>query len=397
MYKVIYLDHAATTPTDPEVVQAMLPFFTDRFGSASTLYSIGKESKAAVEEAREKVALPIGARPEEIYFTSGGTESDNWAIAGAALANEGKGNHIITSKIEHHAVLETCHFLEKRGFEVTYLPVDADGLVDPDDVKKAITDRTVLISIMHANNEIGTIEPVEEIGSIARERKIIFHTDTVQTVGSIPVDVNSIGCDALAISAHKLYGPKGVGAMYLRKGTKIQRFMNGGGQETNRRAGTHNVPGIVGLGKAAELAREKMDETIPRLVSLRDKLIDGIFERIPDVRLNGHRTQRLPNNVNVSFEGIEGESIILLLDMHGICASSGSACTSGSLDPSHVLMALGMRHEQAHGSLRLTLGRENTEWDVKNVLEALPVIVERLRMMSPLYSTKKAEGVGAAK
>ncbi len=397
MYRVIYLDHAATTPTDPEVLQAMLPYFTDCFGSASTLYSIGKDSKAAVEEAREKVARLIGARPEEVYFTSGGTESDNWAIIGAAYANQSKGNHIITSKIEHHAVLETCHFLEKHGFEVTYLPVDADGLIDPEDVKRATTDKTILISIMHANNEIGTIEPVEEIGQIARERKIIFHTDTVQTVGSIPVDVNSIGCDALSISAHKLYGPKGIGAMYLRKGTKIQRFMQGGGQESNRRAGTHNVPGIVGLGAAAEIAGTALSETAPRLVSLRDKLISGIFERIPDVKLNGHKSRRLPNNVNVSFEGIEGESIILLLDMHGICASSGSACTSGSLDPSHVLLALGMKHEQAHGSLRLTLGRENNDWDVKNVLEALPVIVERLRMMSPLYAAKQTESAGVIK
>lgn len=394
MYNVIYLDHAATTPTDPEVVQAMLPYFTDRFGSASTLYSLGKDTREAVERAREQVALLIGARPDEVYFTSGGTESDNWAILGTAQALiEKKGNHIITSKIEHHAVLEPCHFLEKHGFEITYLPVDADGLVDPDDVRRAITDRTVLVSVMHANNEIGTIEPVEEIGRIAREHKILFHTDTVQTVGNIPVDVNAIGCDMLAISGHKLYGPKGVGAMYLRKGTRIQRFMQGGGQEANRRSGTHNVPGIVGIGRAAELARERLDETIPRLLSYRDKLIDGILTGIPDVKLNGHRTERLPNNVNVSFEGIEGESIILLLDMHGICASSGSACTSGSLDPSHVLMALGMKHEQAHGSLRLTLGKENSEWDVKNVLEALPVIVERLRMMSPLYA-KKAERVG---
>ncbi|MEN6520036.1 MAG: cysteine desulfurase NifS [Armatimonadota bacterium] len=394
MYKVIYLDHAATTPTDPEVLQAMLPYFTDRFGSASTLYSLGKDAKSAVEEARESVALLIGAKPDEIYFTSGGTESDNWALTGAAFANEGKGNHIITSKIEHHAILETCHFLEKHGFTVTYLPVDKDGMVDPEDVERAITDRTIIISVMHANNEIGTIQPVEEIGKIARARNIIFHTDTVQAVGSIPVDVNEIGCDALSISAHKLYGPKGVGAMYLRKGTKIQRFMMGGGQEMNRRAGTHNVPGIVGLGKAAKIARESMGETGPQLTALRDKLIDGILAKIPDVRLNGHRSRRLPNNVNVSFDGIEGESIILLLDMHGICASSGSACTSGSLDPSHVLMSLGLKHEEAHGSLRLTLGRENTEWDVKNVLEALPVIVERLRMMSPLYSAKKAEGVG---
>jgi cysteine desulfurase len=331
----------------------------------------------------------IGANPNEIFFTSGGTESDNWAIMGTALAKQNKGNHIITSKIEHHAILETCHALEKRGFEVTYLPVDEFGMVDPEDVRAAITERTILISIMHANNEIGTIQPVEEIGRIAKEKGVLFHTDTVQTVGSIPVDVNAIGCDMLSISGHKLYGPKGIGAMYLRKGTRIENFMLGGGQEGHRRAGTHNVPGIIGLGKAAELAMERMDETIPRLTALRNKLIDGIIEKIPDVRLNGHATERLPNNVNVSFEGIEGESIILLLDMHGICASSGSACTSGSLDPSHVLLSIGLKHEQAHGSLRLTLGRENSDWDVKNVLDALPVIVERLRMMSPLYSEKK--------
>lgn len=394
MYNVIYLDHAATTPTDPEVLQAMLPYFTDRFGSASTLYSLGKETKEAVEDAREKVALLIGARPDEVYFTSGGTESDNWAVIGTALAKKDKGNHIITTKIEHHAILEPCHFLEKQGFDVTYLPVDAEGMVDPEDVRKAINERTILISIMHANNEIGTIQPVDEIGKIAREEKVLFHTDTVQTVGSIPVDVNAIGCDMLSISGHKLYGPKGIGAMYIRKGVRIQRFMQGGGQESNRRSGTHNVPGIVGLGKAAELARDRMDETIPRLTTMRDKLIEGILTKIPDTRLNGHPTKRLPNNVNVSFEGIEGESIILLLDMHGICASSGSACTSGSLDPSHVLMSLGLKHEEAHGSLRLTLGRENSDWDVKNVLEALPVIVERLRMMSPLYSSKMAQSVG---
>jgi cysteine desulfurase len=376
MNNVIYLDHAATTPTDPEVLQAMLPYFTDRFGSASTLYSLGKETREAVEDAREKVATLVGARADEIYFTSGGTESDNWAVTGTAVAKHDKGNHIITSKIEHHAVLEPCHALEKYGYEVTYLPVDGDGLVDSEDVRRAINERTILISVMHANNEIGSIQPVDEIGRIAREHKILFHTDTVQTVGSIPVDVNQIGCDMLSISAHKLYGPKGIGAMYIRKGVRIGKFMQGGGQEANRRAGTHNVPGIVGLGRAAEIAAAQMSD-----------------DRIPDTRLNGHRTNRLPNNVNVSFDGIEGESIILLLDMHGICASSGSACTSGSLDPSHVLMSLGLKHEEAHGSLRLTLGRENSEWDVKNVLEALPVIVERLRMMSPLYSSKKGQGV----
>lgn len=386
MSNIIYLDHAATTPMDPEVLETMRPYFTEHFGSASTLYSIGKEARQAVDEAREKVAALIGARPEEVFFTSGGTESDNWAVRGTAHAHAGKGNHIITSKIEHHAILETCHYLEKQGFEVTYLPVDSDGFVDPEELKNAITDQTILISIMHANNEIGTIQPVEEIGKIAKEKKITFHTDSVQTVGSIPVDVNTIGCDMLSISGHKLYGPKGIGAMYLRKGTKVQRFMLGGGQESNRRAGTHNVPGIVGLGKASELAGARMDEHNQKLITLRDMLIENVLTSIPDVQLNGHRTKRLPNNVNFSIEGIEGESMILLLDMNGICASSGSACTSGSLDPSHVLMALGMRHELAHGSLRLTLGRENTEEDVKIVLEKLTSIVEKLRMMSPIYA-----------
>lgn len=390
MYNVIYLDHAATTPMDPEVLQAILPYYTDRFGSASTLYSLGKETRQAVEDAREKIAKLIGANSNEIFFTSGGTEADNWALKGVAFANQKKGNHIITSKIEHHAVLETCEWLQKHGFEVTYLPVDSEGKVSPDDVRNAITDQTILITIMHANNEIGTVQPVEEIGKIAKEKNVLFHTDTVQTVGNIPVDVNAIGCDMLSISGHKLYGPKGIGAMYVRKGTRIESFMHGGGQENHKRAGTHNVAGIVGLGKAAELAMQRLDKSIPKITSLRDKLIQGIMEKIPDVRLNGHATDRLPNNVNVSFEGIEGESIILLLDMHGICASSGSACTSGSLDPSHVLLAIGLKHEEAHGSLRLTLGKENTDWDVKNVLDALPVIVERLRMMSPLYSEKKA-------
>jgi len=389
MSEIIYLDHAATTPADPEVVRAMLPWFTEKFGSASTLYSIGKEARQAVDQARESVASLIGARSDEIYFTSGGTESDNWAVIGVALANEGKGNHIITSKIEHHAILEPLHFLEKRGFEVTYLPVDSDGLVDPEEVRRAITAKTILITIMHANNEIGTIEPVEEIGAIAREHRIHFHTDTVQTVGHIPVNVDAIGCNSLAISAHKLYGPKGVGAMYLRKGSRIQRFMQGGGQETNRRAGTHNVPGIVGFGVAAKLAADRLEDEAAREAELRDELIEGLLARISDVKLNGHRTKRLPNNVNLSFAGVEGESMILFLDMQGICVSSGSACTSGSLDPSHVLMALGMKHEEAHGSLRLTLGKGNTREHIEKVMEALPPIVERLRMMSPLYEQRK--------
>jgi cysteine desulfurase len=388
MDNVIYLDHAATTPIDPEVLEAMTPYLKEKFGSASTLYSLGREARDAVEQARASVAQLIGARPEEIYFTSGGTESDNWAVFGVAAAKANKGKHIITSKIEHHAILEPCHWLEKHGYSVTYLPVDSNGFVDPDELRRSITDETILITIMHANNEIGTIEPVEEIGKIAREKGIHFHTDTVQTVGHIPVDVNAINCDSLAISAHKLYGPKGIGAMYIRKGSRIERYMQGGGQENNRRAGTHNVAGIVGLGKAAELARQRMANEAERLVRLRDMLIKGIESTIENAKLNGDRKKRLPNNVNFSFEAVEGESMILLMDMNGICVSSGSACTSGSLDPSHVLIAIGLRHEQAHGSLRMTLGKDNTEADVKRVLEVLPGIVRRLREMSPLYEKR---------
>ncbi|MGQ9456328.1 MAG: cysteine desulfurase NifS [Armatimonadota bacterium] len=385
MSSVIYLDHAATTPIDPEVLDVMMPFLKEKFGSASTLYSLGREARDAVEEARVKVARLIGAQPEEIYFTSGGTESDNWAIFGVAAAKANKGNHIITSKIEHHAVLEPCHWLEKHGYSVTYLPVDSNGFVDPEELNKAITDKTILITIMHANNEIGTIEPVEQIGKIAKEKGIHFHTDTVQTVGHIPVDVNAINCDSLAISAHKLYGPKGIGAIYIRKGSRMERFMRGGGQENNKRAGTHNVAGIVGLGKAAELAYNRMLGEAQRLTRLRDMLIQGIESRIENAKLNGDRVKRLPNNVNFSFEAVEGESMILLMDMNGICVSSGSACTSGSLDPSHVLMAIGLRHEQAHGSLRMTLGKDNTEAEIERVLDVLPGIVQRLREMSPLY------------
>lgn len=386
MSDIIYLDHAATTPVDPEVLDAMLPYLREKFGSASTLYSLGREAKEAVEEARERVAELIGAQPEEIYFTSGGSEADNWAIFGVAAAKASKGKHIITSKIEHHAVLEPCHALEKQGYSVTYLGVDEHGFIDLDELRNAITEQTILITIMHANNEIGTIEPVEEIGVIAKERGIHFHTDTVQTVGHIPVNVNSINCDSLAISAHKLYGPKGVGAMYIRKGSRVEKLIRGGGQENNRRAGTHNVPGIVGLGKAAELAKTRMAEEAQRITKLRDALIAGVESRIKDVKLNGDRIKRLPNNVNFSFEGVEGESMILLMDMNGICVSSGSACTSGSLDPSHVLMALGLRHEQAHGSLRMTLGKDNTEAHISKVLDILPSVVQRLREMSPLYT-----------
>lgn len=385
MSNVIYLDHAATTPIDPEVLDAMMPYMTDKFGSASTLYSLGRETRDAVETAREQVADLIGAHPAEVYFTSGGTESDNWAIFGVTAAKASKGKHVITCKIEHHAVLEPCHYLEKQGWAVTYLDVDANGFVNVDELADAITDQTVLITIMHANNEIGTIEPVEEIGSIARERKIHFHTDTVQSVGHIPVDVDKIGCDSLAISAHKLYGPKGIGAMYIRKGARVERYMRGGGQENNKRAGTHNVAGIVGLGKAAELAKARMADEAAKTTKLRDALIAGIESRIKDVKLNGDRVKRLPNNVNFSFAGVEGESMILLMDMNGICVSSGSACTSGSLDPSHVLMALGLKHEQAHGSLRMTLGKDNTSADIDKVLDTLPGIVARLREMSPIY------------
>ena len=383
-----YLDHAATTPLDEQVLDAMLPYMKEKFGSASTLYAPGREADSAVEKAREQVAQLIGASASEIYFTSGGSECDNWAVNGVAEAKPDKGKHIITCGIEHHAVLEPCHRLEKQGWEVTVLGVDEYGSVDVDQLASAIKDETVLITIMHANNEIGTIQPVAEIGKIAREKQIHFHTDTVQTIGHIPVDVNQIRCDSLAISAHKLYGPKGVGAMYLRKGSRVARFMLGGGQENNKRAGTHNVPGIVGLGEAAELAGARMPEEAQQTTKLRDALIDGIECRIADVKLNGHRINRLPNNVNFSFQGIEGESIILMMDMNGICVSSGSACTSESLEPSHVLIATGLKHELAHGSLRMTLGKDNTQAHVDKVLEVLPGIIDKLRAMSPIYTDK---------
>ncbi len=380
----IYLDHAATTPVRPEVLEAMLPCFTEVFGNPSSIHSCGQEARAAIDEAREKVAGLIGARTEEIVFTSGGTESDNFAIKGVALANEGKGNHIITSVIEHHAVLETAMFLENRGFSVTRLPVDSTGLVDPDAVKKAITDKTILISVMHANNEIGTIQPIAEIGRVAREAGVCFHTDAVQTAGHIPVLVNELAVDLLSISAHKLYGPKGVGMLYIRKGTKIVPFMHGGEQERRRRASTENVPGIVGFGKAAELARSEISEEAGRLTGLRDKLSKGILERIDHTRLNGHPLKRLPNNVNVSIDFIEGEAMCLNLDLAGICVSTGSACSSSNLQPSHVLLAIGLPPERAHGSLRFTLGRWTTEEEIERVLEILPGIVAKLRAMSPL-------------
>ena len=351
----IYLDHAATTPTHPDVVKAMLPFFTDAFGNPSSVYSYGQEAKGAVEEARSKTAELIGARSEEIIFTSGGTEADNFALKGIAYANEHKGNHIITTSIEHHAVMEVCKVLERRGFTITYLPVDEYGLVDPDDIRKAITAKTILISIIHANNQVGTVEPVSEIGEIAKEAEVYFHTDAVQSVGHIPVNVDKLKVDLLSMSAHKLYGPKEAGGLYVRKGTKLVSLMQGGEQEKMRRAGTENVPAIVGLGKAVELARQEMDKEAERLAGLRDKLTEGLMDKIDHIHLNGHPTRRLPNNVNVSVDFVEGESMLLNLDLEGICASTGSACSSASLEPSHVLLALGLSPEQAHGSLRFTL------------------------------------------
>jgi cysteine desulfurase len=385
----IYLDHAATTPTHPDVVKAMLPFFTDAFGNPSSIYSYGQEAKAAVEKARTKTAELIGARSEEIVFTSGGTEADNFALKGVAYANGHKGNHIITTSIEHHAVMEVCKFLGKRGFTITYLPVDEYGLVDPDDVRKAITVKTILISIIHANNEVGTIQPISEIGRIAKEAEVFFHTDAVQTVGHIPVNVDELKVDLLSISAHKFYGPKGVGALYVRKGTKLVPLMQGGEQEKMRRAGTENVPAVAGLGKAVELAGQEMDKEAERLVGLRDKLIKGFMDKVDHIRLNGHPTTRLPNNINVSVDFVEGESMLLNLDLEGICASTGSACSSASLEPSHVLLALGLSPEQAHGSLRFTLGRENSEEGMERVLDVLPGIVGKLRAMSPLLKTQK--------
>lgn len=386
--KRIYLDYAATTPTHPEVAKAMMPYFTEYFGNPSSIYSYGQEAKTAVEEARAKIASLIKAREEEIVFTSGGTEADNFALYGVALANENKGNHIITSSIEHHAVIETCKFLEIRGFKVTYVPVDTTGMIDPDDIKKAITNRTIMVSVMHANNEVGTIEPIAEIGKITREAEIYFHTDAVQTLGHIPVSVNELGIDLLSMSAHKLYGPKGVGALYVRKGTKLTSIIHGGAQEKQRRAGTENVPGIVGFGKAAELAQQEISEEVERLTHLRNQFIDGILKRIENTHLNGHRVKRLPNNVNVTIDFIEGESICLNLDLESICASTGSACSSSSLEPSHVLLAMGMPPERTHSSVRFTMGKWTVEEDVLRVLEVLPKVVTKLRSISPLFKTR---------
>jgi cysteine desulfurase len=393
--KRIYLDYAATTPTHPEVAKAMLPYFTDSFGNPSSIYSYGLEAKGAIEEARVKVANLINAHDEEVIFTSGGTEADNFALKGVAFANEKNGNHIIISPIEHHAVIEPCKFLERRGFSITYLPVDEYGLIDPDDVRKAITNKTILISVMHASNEVGTIEPIMEIGKIAKEAGIYFHTDAVQTVGHIPVNVNELGVDLLSMSAHKLYGPKGIGALYIRKGTKLVTFMHGGEQERRRRASTENVPAIVGFSKAIELAQQEMNEEGKRLTYLRDQLINSLLERIDHTRLNGHRKMRLPNNVNVSIDYVEGESMVLNLDLEGICASTGSACSSSSLEPSHVLLAMGLLPEQAHGSLRFTLGKWTTEEEIRRVTEALPRIVAKLRAMSPLLKSQRLESKSA--
>lgn len=384
----IYLDYAATAPCDSEVLKAMQPYFFEKFGNPASIHSFGQEAKKAMEDAREVLAKFLGAKPEEIVFTSGGTESDNFAIQGVAHALESKGNHIITTAIEHHAVSEPAKFLEKKGFKITFVGVGKDGLVDPADVKKAITDKTILISVMHANNEIGTIQPISEISKIAKEKGIYFHTDAVQTVGHIPVNVDELGVDLLSLSAHKFYGPKGIGALYIRKGTRIETFLRGGDQERNRRASTQNTPGIVGLGKAIELCKDKMQIEADSQIKLRDRLIKEIPEKISEVILNGHPTKRLPNNVNFSIKYIEGESILLNLDMLGIAASTGSACTSTSLEPSHVLLAIGLPHEIAHGSLRLTLGRWSRKEDVDVLLEHLPQVVNNLRAMSPLYNKK---------
>lgn len=385
MSKCIYMDNAATTQVYPEVFDAMKPYFTEFYGNPSSIYSFAGNSKKAVEDARKTIADFLGARTEEIYFTGGGSESDNWALKATADAYANKGKHIITSKIEHHAILHTCEYLEKKGFEVTYLDVDENGFVNPADVEKAIRPDTILVSIMTANNEIGTIEPIAEIGKIAKDHGVLFHTDAVQAFGHIPMNVDEMNIDMLSASGHKINGPKGIGIMYIRKGVKIGSFVHGGAQERQRRAGTHNVPGIVGIGKAVELARDNMKERMEYETKLRDHLISRVMEEIPYAKLNGDKVKRLPNNVNVCFRFIEGESMLILLDQNGVCGSSGSACTSGSLDPSHVLLAIGLPHEIAHGSLRLTLSEKNTMKEVDFTVDKLKGIIERLRSMSPLY------------
>ncbi len=385
MKKLIYLDNAATTKAAPEVVEAMLPYFSEYYGNPSSVYSFAGESKKAVTEAREIIAESLGAQSNEIYFTAGGSESDNWALKETAASYKKKGNHIITTKIEHHAILQTCEWLEKNGFEVTYLNVDENGVVKLEELKQAIRPTTILISVMFANNEIGTMQPIKEIGEIAKEHGILFHTDAVQAFGQVPINVDEYHIDMLSASGHKLNGPKGIGFLYIRKGLKLRSFIHGGGQERKRRAGTENVPGIVGFGKAVDRAMKSMEARTAQERKLRDYLIDRVLQEIPYTRLNGHRTDRLPNNTNFSFQFIEGESLLIMLDMEGICGSSGSACTSGSLDPSHVLLAIGLPHEIAHGSLRLTLSEETTKEDLDFVVEQLKKIIERLRSMSPLY------------
>lgn len=385
MKKMIYLDNAATTKTAPEVVEAMLPYFTEYYGNASSVYSFAGNSKEAMAKARESIADALGAKANEIYFTAGGSEADNWALKATAEAYKSKGNHIITTKIEHHAILHTCEYLEKNGFEVTYLDVDENGVVKLDQLRKAIRPTTILISVMFANNEIGTIEPIKEIGEIAKENGILFHTDAVQAFGQLPINVDELNIDMLSSSGHKLNGPKGIGFLYIRKGVKIRSFVHGGAQERKRRAGTENIPGIVGYGVAVERAIRTMEERTAKEIQLRDHLIDRVLKEIPYARLNGHRTDRLPNNANFSFQFVEGESLLIMLDMDGICASSGSACTSGSLDPSHVLLAIGLPHEIAHGSLRLTLSEETTMEEIDYVVDSIKEIVARLRAMSPLY------------
>ena len=394
MDKFIYLDNAATTATEPAVFEAMKPYFEEYYGNAASIYRFAGKSTMAIDKARQIVADFLGAKPGEIYFTGGGSESDNWAIKATAFAGRDKGKHIITSKIEHHAVLHTCEFLEKNGFEVTYLDVDENGVVHPEELEKAIRPDTILISIMFANNEIGTIEPIREIGKIAHEHGIIFHTDAVQAYGHLPIRVDEMNIDILSASGHKIGGPKGVGIMYLRDTVRIGAFIHGGAQERGRRAGTHNTPGIVGFGKATEIAEDRMAVNIRKETELRDYLIRRVLEEIPYTRLNGHRTNRLPNNANFSFRFVEGESLLILLDQKGICASSGSACTSGSLDPSHVLLAIGLPHEIAHGSLRLTLSAETTKEEIDYVVEELKAMIERLRSMSPLYEDFVKENRG---
>ena len=392
MENTVYLDYAATTYVKPEVLEEMLPYFTQKFGNPSSFYSISRENRMAIDKARAQVAKALNCDVNEVYFTGGGSEADNWAIKGIASAHKNKGNHIITTKIEHHAVLHTCQYLEKHGFEVTYLDVDDKGLVNLEEIKNAITDKTILVSIMFANNEIGTIEPIKQIGEICRERKIFFHTDAVQAVGNVAIDVKDMNIDLLSLAGHKIYGPKGVGVLYIRKGIKIDNLIHGGSQERNRRAGTENIPGVVGLGKAIELATDNLEEHRNKMIALRDRLIEGLL-KVPYTRLNGAEgDKRLPGNVNVCFEFVEGESILLSLDFKGICASSGSACTSGSLDPSHVLLAIGLPHEIAHGSLRLTLGEGSKEEDVDYILEVIPPIIERLRNMSPLWEDHLKKG-----